>query len=112
MIDISHLFIHSLTWQRKPKVPAGGGRFIEGAAVTLDTIDGRVNAATAKDLMVAQQKQAEVKWVIYLPYPTAVMINDLFIYDGRTLRVTVPDAETPSYPIYQKVFTVEAQTNQ
>lgn len=109
MPDISALYEHSLTHKRPAKTHTGKGGRTETPPLELGTVMGRVNSASAKDLMIAQQRQAEVKWVIYLTPGVDVRINDIFIYEGRTLIVTVADAQTPSIPIYQKVFTRETQ---
>lgn len=108
MPDISDLMIHSLTHQRKERTSNGKGGFTE-EYVTIETVDGRVNPASTRDFLVAQQKQAQVKWVIYLAPDSDVQINDKYIYGHRHLIVTVEDVGTPSIPIYQKVFTIETQ---
>lgn len=108
MPTISHLLIHSLTQQRKVRMPDGKGGFLEDYEI-LATMSGRINPAGPRELEIAQQKQAEVTHYIYLEPGTDVGVNDQFVYGIRTFRVTIPSADVPSIPIYKKVYTVEIQ---
>jgi len=108
MPSISHLLIHPLTQQRKARAPDGKGGFLENYEI-LRTLNGRINPAGPRELEIAQQKQAEVTHYIYLEPGTDVGVNDQFVYGIRIFRVTIPHADIPSIPIYNKVYTVEIQ---
>ncbi len=108
MPSISHLLIHALTQERKVRTPDGKGGFLEQYEI-LRTMNGRINPAGPRELEIAQQKQAEVTHYIYLEPGTDVGVNDQFVYGIRTFRVTIPNADTPSIPIYQKIYCLEVQ---
>ncbi len=107
--SIGHLLIHSFTVQHKLRAANGKGGYLEEYEPVGTVLRGRINPATNREIEVAQQKQAEVTHVIYFDPATDILVNDRILFEGRGFRVTIPNADTPSIPIYQKCFTVEIQ---
>jgi hypothetical protein len=105
--QINHLLIHTLTQQRKAKVPMGKGVFRDELQ-TIDTVTGRVNPANSKEAMIGEQHKARVTHAIYLQTGAIAKVNDEFLFNGRRFRVTVPMI-IPSVDIYTKVLTEEIQ---
>jgi len=107
-VSIAHLLTHSLVLERKERMSNGKGGFVEDY-LPVGSMVGRVNPASNRELEIAHQKQAEVTHYIYLAADSDIKVNDRILFEGRSFRVTIPNADTPSIPIYQKVYVVELQ---
>lgn len=110
MPSISGFLTHVLIHQRKIRTPNGAGGFTEEYELYADGVTrGRINPAGSRELEIAHQQHAEVTHLIYLKSPSDILINDRILFGARMFRVTIPNADTPSVPIYQKCFVVEIQ---
>jgi head-tail adaptor len=105
---ITHLLVHDLTWQRKVRTRNAKGGYHESYEDIAD-IKGRVNPASEEDIRAAARKEAVVTHAIYIEPETAMKPNDRLHFGTRIFRVMIPNADTPSIAIYQKVLAEEVQ---
>jgi len=103
-----HLLIDRAVQQRPVKTADGKGGFSDTFPTLRSRVKARVNVAIYKEIRQGEQEKAKVDHVIYLVAGSDVLLNDRFVVNGRTYRVTVP-AMNPSLPVYHKTGLEEIQ---
>jgi hypothetical protein len=113
MSRVSHLLIHAIALERKAPESQGRGVFTDNYQ-PLASVQGRVMAASGRELLQAQQLRVEGAFVAYFESDLDVRLDDAFDgpagsqFAGRRFRVTA--TLPPSVAHHLKVLCEEIQT--
>lgn len=86
MSRVTHLLNTSIEVWRATRVPDGGGGF-EESWVLVTTYRARVSQPTARERQVADQAQARLDTIVYLPDIADVRRNDQLRQAAKTFEV-------------------------